>query len=228
MCRPSAFSSRATAKLKESCFAIPFHLSAVSIVQLASRGPCVGVGQNPDSFSLVVGADGMRSQHSPFRIEPHRGQVSKDNSKSSNSEHWGVFHEYVSGLYLANDAGHFPPKAGSFAGNAGPFPGAADVLARKAARNDVNHSAPRSPVESANVIPDRERAKNSIVLALAQNPNGVGLPFNSANGSPPEQLAAEYSATSAREKCQLIHSSSVSPFDAQPIAPGDTPQAASA
>jgi len=186
------------------------------------------VGQYPDSLSLVVCANGIRSQHSPFRIEPHLGQVSKDGSESAKSEHWGVFHEHVAGSYLANNAGHFPPEAGAFSIEAGTLTCDTDVLAREAARNHVNHSAPRSPVESANVIPDRERAKNSIVLALAQNPNGVGLPFNSANGSPPEQLAAEYSATSAREKCQLIHSSSVSQFDAQPIAPGDTPQAASA
>jgi hypothetical protein len=153
----------------------------------------------------VVGADVVRPQHSPFRIEPHRGQVSKDNSKSSNSEHWGVLHEDVAGFHLANDAGHFPPKAGSFAGNASAFSCAANVLAREAARNHINHSSPRLPVEGANVIPDRERRKNSIVLPLAQNPNGVWLPLNGAHCPPSEQLSAEYSSTSAREKCQLIH-----------------------
>jgi hypothetical protein len=54
-------------------------------------------------------------------------------------------------------------------------------------------------ISIANVIPDRERRKNSIVLSLEQNPNSVGLVFNGADGSPPEQLSAKYSATSARE-----------------------------
>jgi len=161
----------------------------------------------------VVCTDGVRSQHSPFRIEPHRGQVSKHGSESSKSEHWGVFHEHETGSYLANNPCHFPPQAGALAVDACALACGADVLAWESARNNVNSASPRSSVKGSNVIPDRERRKNSIVLSLEQNPNSVWLPLNGAHSAPAEQLAAEYSSTSASEKCQLIHFSSVSPFD---------------
>jgi hypothetical protein len=144
-------------------------------------------------------------KHSPSSIKPHRGKVSKDSLKSSNKEGWRVFHEHESWSNFINHARHFSPKSAAFAIESSPLSGCAQVLAGEPARHHVNKSAPRPSVKGANVIPDRERRKNFIVLALAQNPNCVGLPFNGADGSPSEQLAAEYSATSAREKCQLIH-----------------------
>jgi hypothetical protein len=49
----------------------------------------------------------------------------------------------------------------------------------------------------------------SVVLSLCQNGCGVGITFNGAHGSPPEEVSAEYSATSACEKSQLIHFASV-------------------
>jgi hypothetical protein len=82
-------------------------------------------------------------------------------------------------------------------------------LTREAARNDINNASPWRPVKGANVIPDGERLKNSVVLSLAQKPNSEWLPFDGADGSPSKQLAAENSSTSAREKCQLIHSPSL-------------------
>ncbi|CAN2983243.1 hypothetical protein METHPM2_970001 [Pseudomonas sp. PM2] len=48
-------------------------------------------------------------------------------------------------------------------------------------------------------------------MSLRQNLCGVGITLNGADGAPPEQVAAEYSATRACEKSQLIHLSSVQP-----------------
>jgi hypothetical protein len=166
-------------------------------------------------------AKGGSSQHSPSCIKPQRGQVSKHGSESSKSEHWGVLHESESRSNLANDPGHFAPESRPLAVESLAFPGAADVLAREAARNHVNNSRPRSSVKTAHVRPNRERLKASIVLPLCQNLCGVGITLNGADGSPPEQFAAEYSATSAREKSQLIHSPFSEPFAAQPVAPPD-------
>lgn len=172
----------------------------------------VSVGNNPDSFSSVRGANGGSSQHSPPCIKPHRGQVSKHGSESSKSEHWAVLHENESRSNLANDPGHFAPEARAFAVKSRPLSGAADVLARKPARNHVNNSAPRLSVKTAHVSPNWERFKASIVLPLCQNLCGVGITFNGAHGSPSEQLPSKYSSTSAREKSQLIHLFSVSTF----------------
>ena len=87
----------------------------------------------------------------------------------------------------------------SLAVDAGALACNADVLAREASRNHVNSPAPRSSVKCANVIPYREGREKAVVLSLGKYACGVGLPLNSADGAPPEQVAAEYSSTSARE-----------------------------
>jgi hypothetical protein len=98
------------------------------------------------------------------------------------------------------------PEAASRAVDARAFSCSADVLAWEAARYDVNNSSPRAAVKTCDVRPNRERSECSIVLSLRQNLCGVGITFNCADGSPSEQVAAEYSSTSAPEKSQLIHS----------------------
>jgi len=125
----------------------------------------LGVGSNPDSFSTVLGAKLGSSQHSPLRIKPQRGQVCKDGSKSSNSEHWAVLHEDPLGSNFANDAGHFSPHAGALAFESFAFACCTDVLTRKPARNHVNSAAPRSSVKGANVIPNWERRECAFILS---------------------------------------------------------------
>jgi hypothetical protein len=78
-------------------------------------------------------------------------------------------------------------------------------LAREAARNDVNKAAPWSAVKGANVIPNREGREKAVILSGDKNACGVGVALNSGDGAPAEQVATEYSATSACEKSQLIH-----------------------
>jgi hypothetical protein len=164
--------------------------------------------KNPDSFS-AVGRPGIASpQHTPFRIEPHRGQVSENPSKPSTSEQWGVFHEDEAGSNLANDPSKFRPQPRAFPFDSCPSTGAADVLAGKAARYDINNSSPRSPVKTTHVRPNWESFEDSIVLSLRQNLCGVGITLNGADGSPSEDLAPENTSTSACEKSQLIHVSS--------------------
>jgi hypothetical protein len=158
-----------------------------------------GVGNNPDSLSLVRGANGGCSQNSPLRIEPQRGQVPENSSKSPRSEHWRVLHKHKSGAYFANHPGHVKPHSASGAVNARALACGADVLAWEAARNNVNSSCPRSSVKGLNVIPYRERLKQSVVLSGEQYPSSVGVPLHGAHGSPSNGTAAENSSTSARE-----------------------------
>jgi hypothetical protein len=145
------------------------------------------------------------SQNSPSSIKPHLGQVSKNSAKPPNSEHWAVLHKRESRSYLADDSGHFTPESRSFAIKPCAFAGRANVLAREAARNHVNNSAPRLSVEGTNIIPNGERCQVPFILSLHESSGAVGVSLHGAHGSPPEQLAAKYSATSACEKCQLIH-----------------------
>jgi hypothetical protein len=106
---------------------------------------------------------------------------------------------------LANDSRHVLPHAASLSFDSRTLACAGNVLTGKAPRNHVNKSSPWLPVKGLNVIPDRERVEASIVLPGDQNVPCVGVPFDCANGSPSKEFSAEYSATSACEKCQLIH-----------------------
>ena len=165
----------------------------------------VGMSHDPDPLPFVRRANVGSSQHSPFRIKPQRGQVSKNSSESPRSECWAVFHEDEAGLYFANDPCHFSPHAAALAVDACAFSCGADVLARKSATNDVNNSSPWFPVKSLHVIPNRERRETSVVLSCHKHGLGVGLPLDGAHCSVSDQLAGENSATNATEKMKLIH-----------------------
>jgi hypothetical protein len=163
----------------------------------------VGVGSNPNPLPPVRGATVVCSQHTPLRIVPELGQVSEYASKPSRSEHWAVFHEDESWSYLTNDPRHVPPEPASLPLDAGPLASCADVLAGKAARNDVNTASPWASVKGSDVIPDRERRQDSIVLARNEYVPGVGFALDGADCSPAEEMSTEDAATSAREEREL-------------------------
>ena len=169
-----------------------------------SHWDALGVGNNPDSVAPVRGTNVCCRYNSPVRIKPQRGKVGEDSVEPSNSEHWAVLNECVLGSYFANDSRHVLPQSAALAVDSGAPACAADVLARKAPRYDVNKSAPRGSVKGLNVIPNRERRENLVILSGAQYACGVGFPFNSADCPPSEEVPAEYASTSAREKSQLI------------------------
>jgi hypothetical protein len=50
----------------------------------------------------------------------------------------------------------------------------------------------------------RERGQRAVILPCEKNGGGVGVALDGADGSPSEHSAAEYAATSAREKSQLM------------------------
>jgi hypothetical protein len=78
---------------------------------VGEQGVAVGVGQYPHSFSVVRGIKVGRSIHSPRRIKPQRGQVSKDSSKSTNNKIWRIFHEHEAGSNFANHSHHLSPQS---------------------------------------------------------------------------------------------------------------------
>jgi hypothetical protein len=141
----------------------------------------------------------VRSEHAPFRIVPHRGQVTEHSIKSSKSEGWRVFHEDESRSNLANDPRHVSPHAGSLSVDSSAFACDADVLARESSRHHVNTASPWSSVKGLHVIPNRERREKSVILPCDEYACGVGVPLDGAHGSPSEQVPAEYASTSARE-----------------------------
>jgi len=73
--------------------------------------PAVGVGHEPDAFSAMGSAGVTRSEHAPFCIIPHRGQVPENDVESSACESWDVLHEDVAWFHVANDARHLGPES---------------------------------------------------------------------------------------------------------------------
>jgi hypothetical protein len=100
------------------------------------------------------------------------------------------------------------PHAGSLSVDSCTLSCDADVLTGKSSRYDINTASPRATVKGANVIPNRERRENSVILSGGKYACGVGVPLDGAHGSPSEQVPAEYASTSAREKSQLIQATS--------------------
>ena len=185
-------------------FREPFNSSGVTMVRSLALAPLppqsrraepnVGVGQYPDSLSDVRSAGIVRAQHSPSSIEPHRGQVPENSSKSTRSEHWAVFHEDEAGSNLANDPGHLSPKAGSLSVNPCSLPCAADVLAGESPGHDIDPPSPGVPIEGSDVIPDWEPGEDAVSLALEQDSPRVFLQFNGADWNMSEKEAAEDSS----------------------------------
>jgi hypothetical protein len=71
------------------------------------------VGHQPTSVPLVWRTHVNRSQHSPFRIVPHLGQVSENTTKPPKSEGGRVFHKREGWSYFTDDSGHFHPQSAS-------------------------------------------------------------------------------------------------------------------
>jgi hypothetical protein len=159
----------------------------------------VGVGHKPEPVAAMGSADVGSSQHAPPTAIPERGQIGEDSPKSSNKQRWAVLHEDEAGSNLAHNARELAPEPGACAADAGTGAGQADVLAGKAARNDVNTASERSAVKGANVIPNREGREKAVVLSLGKYACGVGLAFDGGDGCPAEQLPGQNSSTSARE-----------------------------
>jgi len=66
---------------------LPPHSSIRPIVWFRPPFTPLGVGSEyPHALAPVREANGFRTQHSPFRIEPERGQVTEDDAESASSE----------------------------------------------------------------------------------------------------------------------------------------------
>ena len=159
-----------------------------------------GVGHDPDAVPLVRSAGGARSQHSPFRIVPQRGQVAENTSKPARSEHWGVLHEHVPRSYLANNPRALSPQPAPLAVDPCPASGRGNVLAREAAADGIDPSSPWSPVERPHVVPDREPRQESVALPLEQHAARVFLQLDGAHAGMPEKVPAEDSSPRSSKK----------------------------
>lgn len=68
------------------------------------------VGQDEQSLAAVTGSQRGAGEHSPFRIEPQRGQVSEDGGESVAHEAGDVLQEDEAGSHVAAKGGDERPE----------------------------------------------------------------------------------------------------------------------
>jgi hypothetical protein len=104
------------------------------------------VGHEPESISLVRGADGRRWYTIPRCIVPERGQLVEHSSHASSKERWTVFQEEVAGSITAKaveQSNALEEELGLGTVESGAFPGDGDVGAGKPGGDEselVRHS----------------------------------------------------------------------------------------
>ena len=161
----------------------------------------VGVGQYPKSLADVSCSNIGSGKHSPSRVIPHLGKVSKDSVESSNNKHWRVFHEDEARSYFANDPPHFSPESTSFTVESGcVLICGTDVLAGKSAAHGFNFAAPRPSIKGSHVVPDREAGQDSVALSLEQNFSAVRFNLDSTDAGMSEKDSAEDSSPCSCKK----------------------------
>src|SRR3989338_3557725 len=90
---------------------------------------------------------------------------------------------------------HSQPKARSFAVDSCACSTLANVLAWKAAGNDINTSAPGITVKGSHVVPNWELLQNPVTLPIKHDIPRPGINLNSANGAPSKQLPCQDAAS---------------------------------
>jgi hypothetical protein len=62
---------------------------------------------------------------------------------------------------------------------------------------------PRSAVKGANIIPDRERFENAVILSLHKYASGIGFDFDGADCAPSEEFSTEDTPAASCEECEF-------------------------
>lgn len=173
-----------------ACDDLSFPVKASEHVGVGHRPDGVGA-EYPDPLPKVGSAGILCREHSPLRIVPEGGHVSENSVKPPRSEDWRVFHEHERRSYFANDPGKLGPESGPLSVEPVSSSGLADVLTGKASRYHVATASPSSSVKGPNVVPDRERRENALVLPGGKYSNGEGLALDGADALPIEKSSAE-------------------------------------
>ena len=150
--------------------------------------------QNPKPLTYRF-AEIFSAEFDAPRVIAERVEVFEDALNAPAFEHRRVFGKHVFRPNFPDDAGHFAPEAASFAADSDGFRiRRGNVLAREAAADDVDLSAPRFAVESPHVVPNWELRQDSVALPLEQNFAAVGLDFDGADACMPAKHSAEYAS----------------------------------
>lgn len=146
------------------------------------ESPAVGVGQDPDAFASVRGANCGRCETSPFRIEPHFGKIGKDVRQSEPNKSGDVLQEDESGSYVSHDPGNVWPEP-SLIIRTELLACAAEWLAGETGSDEIHSATPRAAVEGCEIVPDRRLIQVRLFHTGDENGRCVAVPLNTSHGS---------------------------------------------
>lgn len=149
----------------------------------------------------------MRSEHSPFRIEPEVVKITEDGAEiSSANEFWGVLQEREAGSYQAKTFGSRGPEIALVGLVLVSAPGPTEWLAGEASRNDINQARVAFGVGGEEILDSREDwrlVKRPVADALREDSTAVEVSFDVADDSPAEDLGCPDSASGTGEEGEL-------------------------
>lgn len=108
---------------------------------LLPPGPCLpftGVGNNPDTISLLRGANVVSRYAMPFCVIPERGQVSENGAHAETKQACCVFHKDELRSYLASQSAVFRPQSRPLTLHSGSPSDETDVLAGEPSADDID------------------------------------------------------------------------------------------
>jgi hypothetical protein len=151
------------------------------------QGPpplAIAVGHNPKPLATVRGTHVVCADAMPFRIVPVLGKLPENAAQpvGSSSDAWNVLHEDDAGSHLANDAPQLRPQV-SRVGASLSLAGAAPRLTGDTAEDEIHASAPGSPVEGREVVPQGRIGDPTVSHPGLQEPLTVGVALDVADGS---------------------------------------------
>jgi len=161
-------------------------------------GDAFDVGQQPEPFASVWGANGGRGEQRPFRIEPESGKVGQDVRKPGVNKSGDVLQEHESRSHVSHDPGNVWPEP-SLVIDTSTLSGRRERLAGEAGSDEIHPAAPRRTVEGGEVRPDRRPIQVRLVHPGHESGRCVGVPLNVSHGSggDPGELEGELESSVA-------------------------------
>ena len=139
------------------------------------------MGQDEDAQPLVRRANLCRAEQARRRRVAHAPKFSQDGFKAEGDVTGDVFKEDPFGGTFPDDAGDFGPEVPGIVGTAA-FASCTEGLAGVSGEDDVEGTAERSGIETAQIVPDRGRGEVSGALGGDEDGTRPILPIDKGAG----------------------------------------------
>ena len=166
------------------------------------------MGDDEDPVPPVRGADGLRWDAVPLRIEPALGQLSENGTEPppsvSRKESWNVLQEHEARSNQANDSHELEEEAGSAGVDAGLLAGDAEVLTGESPADEVDGSDVRFGKALLRDLGYVAEVQNAGPV-LRQHPARVGINLRLPDDGHARSLKAEVEPADPAEQAEDSH-----------------------